>query len=541
MELEIVNVHYKMDSSSGAPTLTLGRGGRKVFGRPPSVASSESASGAPPRPAIKLAAKKTTIPPPPKEPQPLSEDEYDSEESVSEYSYSYSEEDVAEVEEKKGSQQRERSGDGIPGMVCDMVENADGARLKRGMDELEQWQKQLLDAAEPLEKQQMSAWFAGVSLLLKQQNMAGENNGKYAEVVTARARDAVRRRRFAHRDSASHVFRIAVCGPRQSGKSTLIGVLAREAIVDMLASGDWKSTFVFPLDLSLISHLLSDVKAFYKAMVQLTFQALAVQRPLTAQFANGLVHAFENVVEGNPLLPKAFTLCEDFRLIVPDVRKVIDILSLCWSDPTALAPFMTNVFKLPMLIGDVFGFKRYLTILDHVDAADVTMRPMEPFTETDSNLFVIELVKFMLTSSSFLVSCRNYVTVSNVFANLNENSIDLNDGVEFMSTLDVVEMDENDRSKELVVNFEQNETQFVLKPAHFGGCAAYIEKWRDLMAIADDIEKRDEEEEDSEEQKLTLNTAVQAVIKQLFTQPKGEPVQLSVKSVTRVKAKNTTK
>ena len=571
-------------TSQGAPTLSLGTSKRKVFGKPPATPDKEPAAKPQAKPAIKLAAKKPVTKNPSlcvvttgepttfqKKPIPVPREDKDDEYDY----YSESEEPSPKrptpnkaSETQKGpspaakqsailkkqdseddyysySDDGEGHGDGAGALgddvfdvLASLVSELNQGKLKEAWDALEEWQQQFLDSAQPLEREQLSFWYKSVMSLLSQQNLVVVDDSRFKEPVLTQAKNVLRKHRFAYHDRASHVLRLAICGPRQSGKSNLMSVIARQAIVDMIASGDWKQTLVFAMDVSLLTHLFTDIKGLYRAIVQLTFQALAVQKPLIAQYASGLVSAFESVVEGNPLLPKPFVLSEDFRLIVPELKKIMDILTLCWNDPTAMGPFLTNVFKLPMLLGDVFGFKRYFMIVDHIDAADVTLRPMEPFVDTETQVFVVELVKFMVMSSSFVVSCRDGSALSNVLANLNENSIDLNDGVEFLSTLDVVEPRDVDKAKEFVVSFEQVETPFTLKVTHFGGCAAYLERWRDLMDLADEIERCSKKDDDCEEQKLFLNTSVQAVIRQLFTQPNGEPLQLSVKSANRVDAKN---
>ena len=563
-----------MFSSDAAPTLSLGPSKRKVFGKPPATQDKQAPAKPQGKPVIKLAAKKPVTKNPSLcvvttgEPTAFQKKPIPVPKEVDDYDYDYSEDDSPKKappakglppSQSKQSQvlkqpdsdyeyySDEDDGyggrgklyeDGVFSIIQELVAELNQGKLKEALKSLEDWQRQFIETAEPMEQEQLVNWYKQVMKLLAQQNLDVVDLGRFGPSILEQAKNALSKHRFAYHDKASHVFRMAICGPRQSGKSTLMGVIARQAIIDMIASGDWKQTLVFAMDVSLLTHLFTDIKAFYRAIVQLSFQALAVQKPLIAQYAAGLVNAFESVVEGNPLLPKPFVLSEDFRLIVPELKKIIDILSLCWNDPTALGPFMTNMFKLPMLLGDVFGFKRYFMIVDHIDAADVTLRPSEPFTDTDSQVFIVELVKFMVTSSSFIVSCRDGSTLSNILANLNENSIDLNDGVEFLSTLDVVEPADTDKAKEFVVSFDQEETPFTLKVTHFGGCAAYLEKWRDLMELADDIEKRDSKKDDCEEQKLFLNTSVQAVIRQLFTQPNGEPLQLSVKSASRVDAKN---
>jgi hypothetical protein len=272
-------------------------------------------------------------------------------------------------------------------------------------------------------------------------------------------------------------------------------------------------------------------------MVHLTFQALGAQFPFFLPHLSAVTAAFESVVSGTPLLPKSFTLSDDFHGIVPEIRRLLSMFTACWSDPRALEPFLVNTFQLPILIGNIFGFRQFFAIVDHVDVADVRIDQPHPFKEAPSNAFIIEFVKLMLSSSSFIVSCPDASGIANLFPTLTERrGTDLTEGLTFTSTLDVVPLPPEE-SREIVVSFVGDAPQMALSGRHFGWCPAYLQLWADINGCADRVEKAIAEGGDVEEARLFLNGLIERALRQLFVGVDGEPFTLRVHGAARVDAK----
>jgi hypothetical protein len=355
--------------------------------------------------------------------------------------------------------------------------------------------------------------------------------------MICKARDVLATHRFSYLGGVSHSFRIAVTGPPQSGKSTYLAILAQQVMLELVSAGDWKGTFLFPLDIGTIAHQFYDLGGLYQSIVHITFQSLAGQNPLVAQFAGGLSLAFENVIGGKPLIPRAFALSEDFRLIVPEIRRLLDSFVAAWSDSTALELFLSNTIRLPLLIGRAFGYQKFVLIIDHVDLADVTLKQTPPFEEADFNAFVIEYVKQLMVHTSFIASCKDSAAIGNLFPSLCEGSIDLTEGLEFTSTLDLADPTDEELDDEFVIALEDDETPVTLSVRHCGGCAVYMKAWEELMTLADQVEDAGTERE-KEELNLFLNAQAHKIAKQLFVAEDGSPLNLLVKGVNRVHGRN---
>jgi hypothetical protein len=419
----------------------------------------------------------------------------------------------------------------LSGLAADRQDTTAGC-----ISQLKRWQKQFVEASIPIEQQQQSAWYRAIVNSMKQQQISCPETVFYEAQIVARAREVLSHHRFAFAGGTTHVARIAVTGPGNSGRSTFLTIITQQLLIDLLASGDWKETFVFPINMSLIVDLLTDIGALYQAMVQLTFHALSAQYPLVLPHTAGLIAAFESVLTGKPLLPKGFVLSEDFHPLVADLRQLLNVIGSCWRDKEGLEPFLITVFKLPIMVADIFGFAKYFFVVDHIDLADTMLSPTLPFEE-GCNVFVLECVKCAMESTSFLVSGKKPNAITNLFASLSEVGVDLTERLHVISTLDVVPTEAVNSEKEFNVNFEGDAPRFTLKAGHFGGCAVFLKAWDELMMWAHRIDEVTHSQGDVDEPKAFLNTTVERIIRQLFVGGDGQPRTLAVKSVTRIDGK----
>jgi hypothetical protein len=417
------------------------------------------------------------------------------------------------------------------------VPDVSHSKVDSAVNDLENWQKKLIGASSSLEHDQTVAWSQSLNTLFQQQNLNAQQATAGKDSLIRRARSLIAKHRFAFPGGTSHSFRIAIVGPPRSGKSTYLAVFAQQLLLELVAAGDWKQTFIFPLDVATIPDLFTDLGALYKTIVQLTFQAIAAQRPLMAQFAGGLTQAFERAVDGKPLLPRGFVLSEDFRLIVPEIRALLGLFTSLWLDRTALEPFLASTFKFPVLMGRVFGFSKFVIVVDHIDLADDVLKQMPPFEEAAFNVFSIEYLKQLLSSASFVASCQESNGLGNLFAGMCDGAVDLTEGLEFTSTLDIVEPSEEELEREFLITVDDDEEQQVaLSIRHFGGCAAYVRGWEEMKALAAQVEAAEGEIE-REEPQLWLNAQAHKTCQQLFVDESGQPLNLNVKAVARVSAK----
>jgi hypothetical protein len=408
----------------------------------------------------------------------------------------------------------------------------DFSSLLSGASLVAGWQWAFLDASVPIEQEQAISWFASLCRLIRP-----GPGVSWEEAMVEKSRAVIRRHRFMFAGGNVHVARIIVNGPRQSGKSTFLSVLGREFLIDLLACGEWKETFVFALDVAVIAPLLTDPGALFKVIARQTFRALAAQYPLFLPYAEGVTAAFEGVTIGVPLLPKAFVVSDDFRPVVQEVKKLLAMLSACWNDATALEPWLVNTFTLPSVIATIFGYTKLFFVVDHMDMAHVALAPASPFDEAETNIFVIELVKLMVSTASFVASSKDGRQLLKMLGPISDaRGVDLSEGTTIISTLDLVKIPA-DTGKEFLVTFEEEEPQITFNVHHFGGCPGLLQTWVEINQSADRLDEAVQNAGDVEEARLFLQGLVEAALPRLFTTVEGDPLTKTVKSVVRIGTK----
>ena len=79
----------------------------------------------------------------------------------------------------------------------------------------------------------------------------------------------------------SHVRpRLALVGPRRSGKTTMAYLAVKALVFDYVAAETWDSTFVFVVNWArLLAHASSETATFYTRFVALAIRQLKAQRP----------------------------------------------------------------------------------------------------------------------------------------------------------------------------------------------------------------------------------------------------------------------
>ena len=416
--------------------------------------------------------------------------------------------------------------------VDDLMSSTDSA-----MSKLAQWQKSLLNNLLPLEYQQLQRWYIHTMAYLEAQNIVCDSQDiKFRKNLEELVSILMEKHRFATTTGAFHRMRIMISGPRRSGKSTLLGLAAERAIIELAASGEWKRTLLFAYDFAANAHAIQATDALYQTIVRATFAALSAQRPLLAEHCGGLSRCFCDIIDGNPLIPKAFQISNDYRTLVPQLQQIIQLISECWAEEDK-SPFITNALSFPLQIAKVFGFDRVLVIADHFDAFSVG--------DALEDIFLMENVKNLLDLSSFIAAVQDQDKAAECVKPGPRDGVDLTQSIFKISTLDIVEDDEY-AEREFSFQVEGEGKRININAGFFGGCPAFLKLWDELNEVADQVEKDQiEEEEDDDEQKIEKREERRILLTNKATQilnalTEGQ-TEFVVTSVNKVSKKSTQK
>ena len=347
--------------------------------------------------------------------------------------------------------------------------------------------KDFLTKLIPTEDTQSRAWYSAV---LRQPVLAHlckhivvyEEIKKYAETF-------VEDHRFVSGKWADHRMKMAIIGPRKSGKSVLLGELANQLLVEMVYTGEWKSTLVFSFDVLQILNILDDYEALLSFFVDSTVDAMLAQRPYLRQVTKDLKYKLKSITEMRAYVPK---LSE--KTVFDDIAVQ---LSNLWRDEDAIVPFFATVFLLPMELAKAAGFENVLMIVDNFDCGDVQLSPHAPFKESDNYLFAIEFMKFGLDNANFVLACKDCDHLFQVMGPTDEMGIDLMQGIDLVSTMDVVEVEEDDLALKYMVRLEGETMGLPLNVLSCGGVVHYLHLWDKLRRLVDNLENDPEHYDDN--------------------------------------------
>jgi hypothetical protein len=312
-------------------------------------------------------------------------------------------------------------------------------------------------------------------------------------------------------------LRHAIVGPVKGGKSTFLKVLANSTLAQFLVTGQSKRTLIFYLDFTSIESTLNDPIKFYLAIVATTFKFLEAQHPLAAVIAPLLSIYFRKLVRVGcaPSLPNEFTTSPDFSSVVPLIADLAHRISDCLFELRALGAFLTNTVLFPRTIALAFGFQNVLFIADHLDAADVTLVPNEPFVYSEEAELLIEFLGLMLASDTFLVAARSEERLLHCLAASTAGAPDLRDGLTIASIVDV-DADHEPRFEFAVTTADG---AFRISMATCAGCPGYLVLWDRVVAEArrlQEVEKGSKMSEFAQELRADLAASLAELCRRIF-------------------------
>ena len=392
-----------------------------------------------------------------------------------------------------------------------------------------------------LEKEQMLYWYQKGIQIAEQQNISQLPKDSHGvDEMIGKARVLLMDHRFPKLSGTSHRLNIGIIGPQQSGKTALMRVFFEELLADLASTGEWKTTFIFTLDMCNIASYSSNFLQFYKAFLDITFQCIAWQFPSLIQHIPYLQKTFEDVTiyDGAPKLLKTFMINPETQRFAPELQTILNKLSINWNDESALNEWITSVIYLPILISRALGMKKCIYIFDHYDLADMILQPSPgKFAESESQVSLIDVINYALVHCNFVVACSSQHDFLQSIEKTPDDEIP-KAHFELVSTIGLLR-ERTYTDKRIKVKFNDDTFPIVLTCEVSGGVPLYQHVWDNINTLLDEIDKNkgNEEEEEDEEKVDQLNTElinqVQTAMKYWYTDEDEEQRFHEVVSVTR--------
>ena len=189
--------------------------------------------------------------------------------------------------------------------------------------------------------------------------------------------------------NAHYHFSVIITGPKQSGKSLMLSILLEHVLAEFVATDVYKSNIVFIFDFP--SMHFTDLDDFYQQFITVLFTQIAIQRPSIAQYKAKLIEFFTGIIP----LPKDLD-----RLLQSDLNDIRTVMK----NSTTVESWITNVFLLPSLLGEAFGFTKVHVIADSVDLLNTTLSTSR--FEDSSPINMIDYFRFGIKDISYILVCN---------------------------------------------------------------------------------------------------------------------------------------
>ena len=345
--------------------------------------------------------------------------------------------------------------------------------------------------------------------------------------LVQKANDLIQNHRLANPIVSSYIFHSSIIGPSKSGKSTFLGILANQILIDLVATDNWKKTFVFVADIDKIMMGFQDIQGFYNTFIHHIFSLLMAQLPSMVKYIPKIEQAFLSITQLTRMetlpLPKRLTQSLEHKRLSTELQEIGLSLASIWFDPTSLSQWITSLVMLPTILARAFGFHDIIYILDHFEACSVQLDASYPFEDSQPIMFVNEYWKYAINNHAYIVSCADETSLMNSLAMYDETSIDLLSDIEFISLFDIYE-DFEYSDKELTMTFEDTSSPALkLTATSCGGVPIYVNQWIKVNQRMDDLEGVEEKTSEYEEIFCQVLSEAEKLLFLLIQREQGDP------------------
>lgn len=380
-------------------------------------------------------------------------------------------------------------------------EGALSKNIPKALESLPEYSETLTQLPE-LENQQRSNWYSHEIEIMSKNNILPVDEKAFGvKELTEKARSVITNHRHYSAGGLSHRFNIAVVGPNESGKSTFLRILSEEVLTELITTDEWKKTFIFFIDLTTLMSDTTEYSRFYHSMVEKTICCIESQKPELTPYIPMIKKHFDDLIlyRQPPKFPKSFMLDTNTQKIAYELQFLINRYSQLWNDEEMLVEWVTSVVYLPILLSKALGFQQFLYVIDHFDVGDIIIDPSPTkFSESPSCVYLIDIFKFILTQTNFIISCSDQQLF---FALLEPNMGEerqVQKVYDYVSMLDIIQ-DVPYSDQQISVEAIEEKTPLLITAQLCGGVPLYLDLWVRVNKIIDQIESTEEEEEEEEE------------------------------------------
>lgn len=316
-------------------------------------------------------------------------------------------------------------------------------------------------------------------------------------------------------DQIHYFIRInsAICGPRKSGKSTLLSMMAEQIITESALNGSWKKTVFYMLDMEECCTLFDDFRSLYIFFIEFSLKAIILLKPELYSHLTMLVKFFSSIFEykSAPKLKKIFSSKPEFQKFSINCENLISFYSQLWNNPDSHFLFFTNIFQIPSLLAAAAGIENVFIFVDNVEYANAVV---QDDLESGLEFNVYDAFLHLLERVNYIIACEEQEDMFDLLDEKTEiiSTFQLNAKTQYEKTQFLIEYEfeetENKRKRkrdEREVQISQPQ-KMTLTATFCGEIPAFLSLWEQINAVADDFDDACEKENkkiEEEEEELT--------------------------------------
>ena len=365
----------------------------------------------------------------------------------------------------------------------------------------------LIDGHFPsIEYLQSQNWIKSISNLWKKYQFKIISNDNPMRIYI---RNYLSNFRFSTKNWINHELKIAICGPKFSGKSQTMALISEELSLEFSVSEQWKKYFFFSLNIEEMLLNISSFEQFYKYILNLTLNTLSEQRPIIIPFISNIKKQFLSILD--------FSIPSKCLHPYPEITEYAKFYGNLWRNPYALENWITSIFLLPKFISNSIGIKKIIYFVDNIDLADILITPDLPFKFSPNNIFLIEHLKYVLSISNFIISCKNLKKFFLIMKPTDFGGINLLNGLSYLNTFDFnISLDNNLPDYSFSFEIKEEEKPIILSKNICGNIPIYINKWELIIKNWLKFEKFQGNDDKKEDLFLDTLSLAQEFIEMIF-------------------------
>lgn len=161
--------------------------------------------------------------------------------------------------------------------------------------------------------------------------------------------------------------KFAITGPPQSGKSTLLSIATSVFFQKLQISKQSQNYLIVPINWKLEQEIVDNLPKLYQFYVKSTLIALKVLRLDLASILPDIQLWFESLIVMKSFGNFPENIMKYTKFPHEELKEYGKKIHDSYSTPNKLEEFLTLLTKMPTIVGQAFGFKGAVYIMDHFD------------------------------------------------------------------------------------------------------------------------------------------------------------------------------